>query len=410
MIKSTQFITILIIALIYEIALGGSGAWSINVFGFSIRKALFILINVSFLVSFLTEKQQTLAYIQIAITIMFFLIWGLLIPSIKGTNLIHSISDFLPLIGITLVAIFTSKTKKLKVNLILKHAFYASFISALIHIIIYILFITGNPLIDGIKLFIIEFFMTKKEFAADNINISDAGNGNVRVFWASSSFLVLGYTISIYRYILNKTFINLILIFILGLAVFATYLEAFMAFVVFIPISFKVLNAVIIKDKFTKLSILKNSIFMIAALLLIQLSIYLATGSDSIRQLQAIHLLNTIGDNFFWGVGFGGSSSVIRSEFSPWTYELSIIALIMKLGLIGSFILSIIVVMLMLIPLNGKKISLMPLKRKTLVLLSSFLIGYLFIGSTNPFIFSLVGWQILMVTYLWYINTLDAKN
>lgn len=59
--------------------------------------------------------------------------------------------------------------------------------------------------------------------------------------------------------------------------------------------------------------------------------------SDDIRSEQVFSLLRTFERHFIMGTGFGASADEIRSESVPWSYEMSILALCMKIGLVGIF-------------------------------------------------------------------------
>lgn len=64
-----------------------------------------------------------------------------------------------------------------------------------------------------------------------------------------------------------------------------------------------------------------------------------ATDPDAPRPLQHAALLAGFADSYFWGSGFGGLTSVTRSEERPWTFELTYSRLLFNAGVLGTGIL-----------------------------------------------------------------------
>ena len=59
------------------------------------------------------------------------------------------------------------------------------------------------------------------------------------------------------------------------------------------------------------------------------------TDPDAPRPLQHAALMAGFSDNYLWGSGFGGITSVVRSDERPWTFELTYSRLLFNAGLIG---------------------------------------------------------------------------
>lgn len=66
------------------------------------------------------------------------------------------------------------------------------------------------------------------------------------------------------------------------------------------------------------------------------LSSNLATESEDLRLAQIPALLEKISERPFFGNGFGSYASILRSEERPFMYEVDYLAVIMKLGIIGT--------------------------------------------------------------------------
>lgn len=63
------------------------------------------------------------------------------------------------------------------------------------------------------------------------------------------------------------------------------------------------------------------------------------TDADAPRPQQHAALMAAFADSYFWGSGFGGLTSVIRSDERPWTFELTYSRLLFNAGLLGTSIL-----------------------------------------------------------------------
>ncbi|WP_439589604.1 hypothetical protein [Hydrogenophaga sp.] len=63
------------------------------------------------------------------------------------------------------------------------------------------------------------------------------------------------------------------------------------------------------------------------------------TDADAPRPQQHVALMAAFADSYFWGSGFGGLTSVVRSDERPWTFELTYSRLLFNAGLLGMGIL-----------------------------------------------------------------------
>ncbi|MFN7120404.1 MAG: hypothetical protein ACK4NM_00085 [Hydrogenophaga sp.] len=63
------------------------------------------------------------------------------------------------------------------------------------------------------------------------------------------------------------------------------------------------------------------------------------TDPDAPRPQQHAALMAAFADSYFWGSGFGGLTSVTRSDERPWTFELTYSRLLFNAGLLGTSLL-----------------------------------------------------------------------
>lgn len=61
-----------------------------------------------------------------------------------------------------------------------------------------------------------------------------------------------------------------------------------------------------------------------------------AFSEEDERSIQATFLINGFLDNFFWGTGFGGNAGYLRSDISPWLYEMTYHQVLFNFGLVGA--------------------------------------------------------------------------
>jgi hypothetical protein len=95
--------------------------------------------------------------------------------------------------------------------------------------------------------------------------------------------------------------------------------------------------------------------------------------------------------SLFWqypvfGAGFGASAAVIRSFEAPYSYELTYVALLAKLGIVGSGIL--------VVAIGGWTVRLMR-KSPNWTSIATLLIAFLFMTATNPYLINSVGMTIV---------------
>ena len=100
-----------------------------------------------------------------------------------------------------------------------------------------------------------------------------------------------------------------------------------------------------------------------------------------------------------FGSGFGSNADIIRSREAFYSYELTYIALIAKIGIIGSFLLGYLLYQLI-------KKTFIKFKTERALYALSFLI-FIFITSTNPYLLNFYG---LTIISLWISLIITNKN
>ncbi|MEX1214261.1 hypothetical protein [Saccharospirillum sp.] len=116
-------------------------------------------------------------------------------------------------------------------------------------------------------------------------------------------------------------------------------------------------------------------------------------ASSGARFLQAASLWEKFTESPLIGHGLGSTVNVVRSHDTPWAYELSYLALLMNVGLVGFLIYSVAVIWIALkgIELSRKNAEFAKLFVPLIVSLCAFLI----MNATNPYL--------AKFDYLWVI-------
>lgn len=394
-------ISVCLYIFLFDVTLLGSGAWSINILGVSLRKITYLLLLLMLIISI--KEIKTFIYLLSALG--FCLVFGVFVPVLNDVNLAHSFAELFPFFGVLLCPIIAANINVfLRWEIIKKYLLVLCVISATYHLLIWGLGLMHSGYIENIKQLLVRFLTTNSEDAIDNIIIADTPDGLFRVLLPNSSILVIGFYLAIQRYLNKQSISILILAVYIFIALYSTWTRA-----LYLSPFIIVLGLLLYKIfPFTlKLSALATYIlfslliftFVIMVCILLQpdflTMIGIASeGSDGIRFDQVNWIINTFMLNPLFGTGLGGHAEFLRSEVAPWTYEMSLLSLIMKLGIVGC--LAFFVINSLIIPgyfvgfFNGKRLS----RCKVLWLYFSFSILVMF--STNPFMLSFPGVVIIL--------------
>ncbi|MDK2351314.1 MULTISPECIES: hypothetical protein [Pseudomonas aeruginosa group] len=393
-----------------EISVGGSGFWSEKLIGFPLRKFFFVLISLFLILIFLLERKSLSVILCLSLVSVFFIVWGGVLPYLNdywGSNF----QDASSLFGLMMLCILSTIGSDRVLHSIVSVAFCFSFVLAAIHCVLYFGFAVGAIDTSWVNDFFYQNLARKGEIFIFTKEPS------IRVFWASTSFILVGYTIALFGYLASRGFFRRLLVLVaLSIFIFAAYASdtrALLGYMVFVPcfyIFFRAAAALLYPFS----SGIKVALYIVGMILLELLVLLAVTpsilmlfglnkegeGSERADQIAAIY--HTLSENIFWGIGLGGNSEyLIRSEQAPWSYEMSLWALVMKLGFIGSAVLLSILYLSLAIPQAGPPPSLERCRLVRFLCAAGY--GYLIVVSTNPFLFSLIGFATVMVFYSWYV-------
>lgn len=406
---------------ILEIALGGSGVWSENILGFSIRKLLFVLFFLYMLVVPLAKSDMRL-YIFACCAVLFYLIWAIVVP-LYYNNLGNSIKDFPSIFGITFLSFLAVRISENFFSKLVLFSAKCSLGLAYLHCLIAIML--NFELITAFELnhLLLNRFVREEEVFIFTVEPS------LRVFWASSSFMLIGYLYYISKAMTGsgRPVLNYISIAVHCFAFVVTDTRAFQIFMVMTPFLY-FLFSVFHKLKLEQRSRYITALWYVGALVVLEfmivslvnpeILIYLGLvkpGEGSERYDQVVAIFESFSESLWWGKGFGSfSEDLIRSEIAPWSYEMSIAALLMKLGIFGLSFLVALLFFSLVLPLIYSEVQDSKFEsnkvQKQVRLLAAAGMAYLLVVSTNPYLFSLVGFATNLVFYSWYILNTKFKK
>ena len=400
-----KFIVAIFVLYFAEIIFGGPGSWSMEYFNVNLRFTFFALVCTTLLLNALI-KSRTLRMLDLMIFIigiLSFIFWIFILPVIYGIKLSYSIIDGTPFFSMFLLTflfvINIIKQKKEEISLykkICKFVFILSIISAVMHLTIYGLLRFFSESTYKIVYIVNNFFDPNY---TGGIFVGLMPDDSYRVFWASSIFLTYGLYRSIGKIFdkINIHSIVLLLIFLMAFIVTQTR-----SFILAIPIAlvFSFAMNFFIRKRSYSLNILLIIFTICLVTITFFLIIFLSPDairflgllredSDIFRYIQIPSLLDSWYQSIFFGRGFGAEASVVRSALAPFSYEMSILALYMKVGILGIFFMSLyfIYVIKSLLP----SLDLIVSKRKEYIFLLSLIFSSIFIFNTNPYLSNSVG-------------------
>lgn len=385
---------------VFDIFFLGSGM-NYAVMGLGTRKIIFaIFALVSFFI-YIDRRDQRFVFtaIQAIAFLLFAVVWMLFLPIIGHGDLAYSFADALPLVAIAIFIItkdFSSReggwvdARRL--------IFYSVILFSFLHVFLYVVSWLRPDLIEDISRALKLFWEPEASDIDYFVFLTPLDNGLQRVYFGSSFLLFLGLYFALDKVdsIINTGKGRFFVFALVVLALWATNTRSLLfgafVFIVFRPVFNRLLKLVP-----------KNAvgIFLLVAAPFF-LSFFLAPtvdpqmlfiigvtreGSDDLRSEQLMPLVKGFLESPFFGRGFGGSVQFIRSEEAPYSYELSIVALFMKLGLIG-FVFSSLMLTAIIYTSASNSLKIFPEKLTTLY---SLYFSYILSCFYNPYMFGFFG-------------------
>lgn len=371
------------------------GPIGLNVLDIPIRKVLIGILILSSLVPMLTRKATEVWQVWLLIgMVLFLLVWGIVVPLANGVRLDMSIAEMQPIVAILLLFPFFYLFLEYGPHRYLKVLEISATIMAIIVSVFYVLTNIFGFVALGYELRQFYYSLNETDFG---IYIGLLPDGSFRLMLVN--FIIFPIMLSFYTW----TRINISMVALFSFATFATGTRAFLGVAVLV-----VGVAMIRKRPVLAVPAIAIILYLIFYYVLqdSELRIFDFTSdftSVSARFSQFFALTAMFDSYPVFGAGLGASASVIRSIDAPYSYELTYIALFAKLGIIGSA-----VVVLSLVLWLGRLMRTNPDRASILTLIA----GIIMMTATNPYLINLVGMTItafLLAMGMWY-NKRAAKT
>jgi hypothetical protein len=362
---------------IFELVFGGAIGFSL--IGLSLRKILILLIIVFYLVSLTSNLKFDISQFYFLLGLLLFvLIWAGLIPLLNSIKYLLTIEEIFPVLSLILVfPIMLS----ININGLKRYIDFLNFCVAVIGCVVILSWAMASFFAAPEIAFIIKVFYLTVSGSDFGMYIGPMPDGSFRVMWISCIFFPF---MLIYK---NFDRVNIPWTIFYSIAIYATGTRIFI--IVGILIIF--------------MQLLKKRLFLAITILfiLLSLTVWISSYIDNFRLFQLAEdfseasprlkqfysLIDLFYQHPFWGAGFGANADVIRSYLAPFSYELTYVALLAKIGIIGAIFLLIAFLALII-----KIILLHKNYRLNIILIVA---SFIFITASNPYLINLVGMFIL---------------
>lgn len=370
--------------------------------GVGIRKISLVVFGAISIVIYVSKKNKNkqINSLRICLFLFFIFVWIVFIPILNRTAMRYAFSDSMPLIALGLFLISADFSKKINQWKKIRIFFVWSVAGLiLLHVIPYGISFLDPAMTLYIGQLLMNFWGIPGDETRQFVYFGLLNHETIRIYFATSFFLLLALYLFVQKYdnlILNRRFFHFFFFISLLIAIWSTRTRSIMlgaAIFLILSILFDKLRIRVRRSQVTIfVFLILPFIFGFFLLPMINPSILAVFGvgravSDNLRSGQFWPLMISFLDHPVFGRGFGAGVSIVRLAAAPYAYELSILALFMKIGFLGlcfgCFILS-----SSMNAVASREIHIIPKKIGVLYCLYfSYVISCVF----NPYMFGLFG-------------------
>ncbi|WP_348688825.1 hypothetical protein [Acidovorax soli] len=415
-----RFQSLVFFLFVLDLLLLGAGV-DIPGMNVSSRKLFFLLFGVASLLVYFGEfaTRGSVDVVPMLAASLFLCVWAIFIPYFVHGNFAYAMSDVMPLAA-SGVFLFTADFPRWRnvwtdIRGMLLAFLYAF---ALLHVILYlILMVYPDLLLDLAETFALIFDVGVGDDARF-VFFTPLDGGGARIYFGSSFLLLIGLYFLISdegEYFGSGLRSWVVFAALLIGALWATNTRSLLlgaaAMLFLFPVSRWLMSR--LRKSWLTLFLLLVLPFFLSFLLIptvdTELLAFLGLGregSDDVRSEQLYSLLNAFSEHWLFGLGFGANASFVRAEASPYAYELSILALFMKIGVVGILVACGIWASLLVSPQLGMEKASARKLSALYVLYFSFVVSCFY----NPYIFGFFGTLFLLfVLYEFSFLAKDSK-
>jgi hypothetical protein len=366
----------LFLAFIVELSFGGSLGF--QVFGLPVRKVLVMALLLCGPIDMIRQRRVFLWQAQLCLVVGGVgLGWGLLVPAARGTPLAYAVADFAPFLYLLLVLpiVLASREKGLA-----PYVDFANWCIAIVAAMVIVAWGLATFLGSPEFALLLRLFFLEASGRDFGMYIGPMPDGSFRVMWITCLFFpfMMAYkNLDGIRYGWSAFYL---------LACFASGTRSFLYASLFMLGISLVRHTPAWAIRLAPLLIVgfiaASQIFPDVRIL--QFASDLESGSR--RGDQLFSLLRLFGENPLLGAGFGANAETIRLEPEV-NYELTYVALLAKVGLVGFLLLG--------FAAAASVFRVMSEYRGRIPEIALFVVSFVFITSTNPYLLNVVGLTLL---------------
>lgn len=386
-----------------ELVLGGPGFWSIG--GVSVRKLLFIANMGAFCSLWLLGRiRLTAGALGVALGLLVVMVvWIVLLPAVGGARQFKlALQDGLPLAtglyGVLLLSFFRQHPQLWPA--LQRTAAISLVLVALMNLALWGVGMSGDEGSLAAQAFALYWFTWGQIDLQPPLYLGQMPDGFFRAMWITGVLYVPALLYCIAR----RQAAGIALF---GLALVATYTRALWLTALFGIVIAQALStpkARFIDMRLAVTALLLGGLGLIAWLFGAQGGDDLGLGAVLSERIGSTFSDSSAGERFeqvgplldawarapWFGNGFGAQAALIRSEEAPFSYELTVLALLMKVGVVG---------LAVLLLLTGgcwlaAWLAARPRQRRDCAGLAA-VVSFLLAASTNPFLLNFVGMSLL---------------
>lgn len=380
--------------------------------GIPIRKISFFIFFSTIFFIMLSRKIK----LGVLICTLGFIFYGFffagLVPVVRDGSIANSISQVLPY-TIPFLALFIASFIDDKTNDVCNDFFSTMiFFVGVVHCIASLSYFFNDKIGNAIY-FILSVYLND---VASTDDMTPDFSGSIlitRIQFGISVFLILYFYFKIKNYIFLKTRFNKIKLFVSFLFILITQSRALIFSALLIPVMFYFYLVLqpLLKNSFLRAVSFVLNLFIPTLLtyLIVQFDPLKLMGltreyGEELRLLQQNSLLDGLSDNIFFGISIGSPANIIRSVDTPWIYELSIIAFISQIGVLGLAFLFLLLFSFAYYLSTAKKSenAKIEVNHKKNALALSAIFSFVLASNTNPYLNNFIGGFILLVFFIEY--------
>lgn len=367
----------LLLMFLFDLAFGGSLGFVVG--GLAIRKLLTVALIGCFFVDLGKGLYLKGWQVQLASAVVTaILVWGGLLPGLRGVDASYAVAESSPLIGLFLALPMAQAMRDYGARRYLDFICICLAILCIVIVSVWFLANYMNAPVYALGLKLFYMVVSGDDFGT---YIGPMPDGSFRVMWVTCLLLpfVLFYK--------NLTSFKAGWTLLLLLAIYATGTRSFL-YASFLIVAMSVWRhrpwVFLMSLPLVLVGVVSSAHMLDGIRVFDVLSEF---ESESARFEQFFSLMRLFADYPVLGAGFGAQADILRSETAPYSYELTYVALLSKVGVVGILGFGVGVVYLMQAAFRR-----FPAKRIEVVV---FVLSLLFITSTNPYLINFVGISLL---------------